>query len=442
MNPKDFPADFVFGVATSSFQIEGAAWEDGRGPSIWDTLCRRPGAIADGSNGDVACDHYHRLDEDLDLIQSLGVNTYRFSIAWPRVQPLGYGGFNPKGLDFYERLVDGLLARGIQPAATLYHWDLPQALQDRGGWAEREIAQRFVDYARHIGARLGDRLHSLATLNEPWCSATLGHETAEHAPGMRDRPRAYRVAHHLLLSHGLAVQALRADGCRSPLGIVLNMGPSTPASSDPADVDAADRGDAHARRLYSDPIFLGRYPQRVLDDIGADVLGIQPGDLECIRAPLDFLGINYYTRQLVRADGTPYDPAGQGRPVSDMNWEIYPEGLTEILCRMHADYPGLPPMWITENGGAFPDRVGADGRIDDQDRLDYVRRHLEAVLEARRRGVRVNGYMVWSLMDNFEWAHGYVRRFGIVHVDFETQKRTLKASAHWYRDFLAQWRRP
>lgn len=440
MNPKDFPNDFVFGVATSSYQIEGAAWEDGRGPSIWDTLCRRPGAIADGSNGDVACDHYHRLESDLDLIQSLGVNTYRFSIAWPRVQPLGYGAFNPKGLDFYERLIDGLLKRGIQPAATLYHWDLPQALQDLGGWVERDSAHRFVDYARHVAGRLGDRLHSIATFNEPWCTATLGHQTGEHAPGIRDRRRAYQVAHHLLLAHGWAVQALRADGVKTPLGIVLNMGPNTPASELPADVDAADSGDAHARRLYTDPIFRGRYPQRVLDELGADAPRVEAGDLAAIQTPIDFMGINYYTRQRVRAGSGGYDPRSEGRPVSDMGWEIYPEGLTEILCRMHEDYPDMPPMWVTENGGAFPDLAGPDGQVDDQDRLDYIQRHLAAVLEARKRGVRVDGYMVWSLMDNFEWAFGYAKRFGIVHVDYATQQRTLKASARWYRDFLAQWR--
>lgn len=432
-----FPADFVWGVATSAFQIEGAARDDGRGESIWDRFCGVPGAIADGSNGDVACDHYHRLEGDLDLIASLGVTAYRFSVSWPRVQPTGDGAWNPRGLDFYQRLVDGLLRRGIRPHLTLNHWDLPQALQDFGGWAARDTVDRFVDYARGIHRCLGDRLATLTTHNEPWVIAVLGHENGNFAPGLKSRRTAVQVAHHLLLSHGRTLQALRSDGCTTPLGIVLNLSPMEPATPSAEDRAAAHLADARGRRWYTDPLFKGHYPAEVLDELGADAPVVLPGDMACIASPLDFLGVNYYTRQVVSAAG-PVDNTRLGLPLTEMGWEIYPRGLTDLLALLHQDCP-LPPVYITENGGAFKDPV-TQGEIRDDDRTDYLRTHIAAVADAMDLGVPVAGYMVWSLMDNFEWSSGYAKRFGIVHVDYATQQRTLKSSAHWYRALLEQWR--
>lgn len=432
-----FPADFVWGVATSAYQIEGASTADGKGPSIWDTFCRQPGAIADGSHGDVACDHYHRLDADLDLIASLGVDAYRFSVSWPRVQPSGFGAWNTKGLDFYERLVDGLLARRLKPCLTLNHWDLPQALQDQGGWAARDTVHRFVDYAQGIQRRLGDRLASITTHNEPWVVATLGHETGVFAPGIRDRAVAMQVSHHLLLSHGLALQALRAAGAKAPLGIVLNLAPVQPATDSPEDQALAKLEDGRLLRWYMDPLLCATYPTDVLAHLGRDVPRIEHGDLQAIATPMDFMGINYYTRTVVSA-GAPFDVKTSGLPLTDMGWEVYPQGLTELLLRLNADYP-VPPLYITENGGAFPDPL-RDGLVRDADRTRYLADHIAAVGEALRRGVPMAGYMVWSLMDNFEWASGYAKRFGIVHVDYATQRRTLKDSAHWYRQFLQRQR--
>ncbi|MBV8034796.1 GH1 family beta-glucosidase [Roseateles sp.] len=435
-----FPPHFVWGVATSSFQIEGAAHADGKGESVWDRFCKQPGAIADASNGDIACDHYNRLEEDLDLIASLGVNCYRFSVAWPRVQPLGQGNWNPKGLDFYERLVDGLKARGIQAFATLNHWDLPQGLQERGGWNERNTVHRFVDYARHVQARLGDRLDGLTTHNEPWVVAVLGHEQGSFAPGIKSRGIAAQVSHHLLLSHGLALQALRADGARSPLGIVLNLSSCVPATAMPADIAAARMADARGRRWYADPLFKGCYPDEVLAELGADAPIVQPGDMAAIEQPMDYLGVNYYARTVVAASGADWDARQRGLPVTDMGWEIYPQGLADLLCLLHRDYPGLPPVYVTENGGAFKDQAVVNGRVQDDDRIAYLREHIAAVASALQQGVPMAGYMVWSLMDNFEWASGYQKRFGIVHVDYRTLARTPKASADWYRDFLKAWR--
>jgi beta-glucosidase len=428
-----FPDSFVWGVATSAFQIEGAATADGKGPSIWDRFCRQSGAIADGSNGDVACDHYHRLDADLDMIAGLGVNAYRFSVSWPRVQPDGSGAWNEAGLAFYERLVDGLRARGIAPYLTLNHWDLPDALQEAGGWANRKTVGCFVKYALGIQARLGSRVVSIATHNEPWVMAVLGHQTGVFAPGIKSRRTANQVAHHLLLSHGLALQALRAAGSTAQLGIVLNLSPFHPATDSAADAAKALIEDGQLIRWYLDPLFKGRYPQDVLDHFGDDAPEVHPGDMAAIQQPLDFLGINYYTRSVVSADG-PWDAAAEGRAVSDMGWEIYPAGLTELLMRLQRDYP-VPPMFVTENGGAFPDRL-EDGQVQDADRTAYLASHIAAVAEAMRQGANMAGYMVWSLMDNFEWASGYAKRFGIVHVDYATQQRTLKSSARWYRDFL------
>ncbi|MCY4753664.1 GH1 family beta-glucosidase [Pelomonas aquatica] len=437
---RQFPPDFVWGVATSSFQIEGAAHEDGKGESIWDAFCRQPGAIADASNGDVACDHFHRLESDLDLIASLGVNCYRFSIAWPRVQALGHGEFNARGLDFYERLVDGLKARGIRAFATLNHWDLPQGLQDRGGWNDRDTVHRFVDYARHVQARLGDRLDGITTHNEPWVVAVLGHEQGSFAPGIKSRRIAAQVCHHLLLSHGLALQALRADGARSRLGIVLNLSSCVPATAMPEDIAAAALADARGRRWYADPLFKGSYPEEVLAELGADAPVVQAGDMGLIAQPMDYFGVNYYTRTVVSAGGQEWDAKERGLPVTDMGWEVYAPGLTDLLLLLHRDYPGLPPVYVTENGGAFKDGKLAQGRVQDDDRIAYLRDHIAAVASAMRQGVPMAGYMVWSLLDNFEWASGYLKRFGIVHVDYATQARTPKASAEWYRDFLAAWR--
>jgi beta-glucosidase len=436
-----FPSDFVWGVATSAFQIEGAATLDGKGESIWDRFCRVPGAIADHSNGDIACDHYHRLDEDLNLIAALGVDAYRFSVSWPRVQPLGQGAWNEAGLAFYERLVDGLLARGIQPFLTLNHWDLPQALQAQGGWAARETVQHFVDYALGLHRRLGDRVAAITTHNEPWVIAKLGHEDGVFAPGLRDRAMAMQVSHHLLLSHGLALQALRAAGCRARLGIVLNLAPVQAATDAPADIALARLEDGLLLRWYLDALFLGAYPQDVLDHLGADAPRIEPGDLATITTSMDFLGINYYSRNVVSA-AEPFDVHRSGLPITDMGWEVYPEGLTDLLLRLHRDYR-VPPIYVAENGGAFKDvcvTVNGVARVHDPDRTEYIASHIAAVGAAMGQGVPMAGYMVWSLIDNFEWASGYAKRFGIVHVDYATQRRTLKDSARWYQGFLQRQR--
>jgi beta-glucosidase len=422
-------------VATSSFQIEGAATEGGKGESIWDEFCRRPGAIADGSNGLVACDHVHRLQGDLDLIQSLGVDAYRFSVSWPRVRPGGRGAWSEAGLDFYDRLVDGLLARGVAPYLTLNHWDLPLELQASGGWAHRDTVHRFVEYAQGMARRLGDRVRAITTHNEPWVMAVLGHETGIFAPGIQSRGVASQVSHHLLLSHGLALQALRADGCRSNLGIVLNLSPIYPATQNAADRAKARLDDGRLIRWYMDPLFKGAYPGDVLAFLGADAPRVEAGDMQAINTPMDFLGLNYYSRTVASA-GVPWDVHSSGRAVTEMGWEVYPEGLTELLLRLQRDY-AVPPLFVTENGGAFTDQL-VDGQVHDIDRRDYIARHIDAVADAMRQGVRMGGYMVWSLMDNFEWASGYAKRFGIVHVDYASQTRTLKDSARWYRDFVAR----
>ena len=428
-----FPDNFVWGVATSAFQIEGAATADGKGLSIWDRFCQQPGAIADNSNGDIACQHYERWSEDLDMIAGLGVDAYRFSVSWPRVRPSGQGAWNEKGLAFYDRLVDGMLARGLQPYLTLNHWDLPDALQALGGWTHRDTVHRFVEYAEGIKARMGDRLASIATHNEPWVMAVLGHETGIFAPGIKSRAAAAQVSHHLLLSHGLAVQALRAQGCKAKLGIVLNLSPMHPATNSAADHAKARLEDGKLVRWYMDPLFKGHYPEDVISHLGADAPIVHPGDLQHTSVPIDFLGVNYYSRSVVSA-GKPWDVHNSGLEVTDMDWEVYPEGLTELLVRLDKDY-AVPPMFVTENGGAFKDALAGD-RVHDAARTSYITRHIAAMAEAMRQGVRMEGYMVWSLMDNFEWASGYAKRFGIVHVDYDTQVRTLKDSALWYRDFL------
>lgn len=435
MTSLSFPPGFVWGAATSAYQIEGAVREDGRGPSIWDHFSHQAGTTFQGHTGDVACDHYHRYESDVDLMAALGLQAYRFSVSWPRVQPLGQGAWNEKGLAFYDRLVDRLLAKGIAPHVTLYHWDLPQALQERGGWVVRDTAQRFAEYAERMGRRLGDRVAAIATHNEPWCTAILGHEVGKFAPGWRDPQAAVQVAHHLLLSHGLALQAMRASGVRASLGIVLNQSPATPATDGQADRAEAQRQFAAFVRWYMDPLFLKRYPTidgRALHPV------VDENDFEIMAQPLDFLGINYYTR-IWASTAQPPVPAPKRQGETDMGWEIYPEGLTELLTWLHRNYR-LPPVYITENGMAHADRL-VDGAVADQPRIDYVHAHLQALARAIEAGVDVRGYFYWSLLDNYEWDSGYGKRFGLVHVDYDTQVRTPKASAYWYRDFIASQRR-
>ncbi|RGC69414.1 Beta-glucosidase B [Micromonospora sp. MW-13] len=447
------PPVFRWGVATSSYQIEGAVAEDGRTPSIWDTFCRVPGAVAGGDNGDVACDHYHRMPQDVALIADLGVDTYRFSVAWPRVQPGGRGPANPAGLAFYDRLVDELLGRGVDPWVTLYHWDLPQELEDAGGWPERDTAYRFADYAMLVFDALNDRVRTWTTLNEPWCSAMLGYAYGEHAPGRRDLGDAIAAAHHLLLGHGLATRRIRAAATGPvEVGITLNLGTADPATDSAADHDAARAADGLGARLYLDPLVHGRYPADVLADLAADgvTVPVRDDDLTVIAAPLDVLGVNYYFGQLfsgVDAAGRDRDAAGRpvrravprGRPRTAMDWEIVPECFTDLLLRISRDYPGLP-MVITENGAAFDDRPDARGFVADDDRVDYLAEHLRAVARARQAGADVRGYFAWSLLDNFEWAYGYDKRFGIVRVDYDTQERVPKRSALWFRDTVRRVR--
>ncbi len=429
----EFGSTFEWGVSTAAFQIEGANKSDGRGDSVWDTFCSVPGNIADASDGSQACDHYHRWQEDFELISQLGVTAYRFSIAWPRVQALGYGAWNEQGFAFYERLLDDLDRRGIHAHITLNHWDLPQGLQDIGGWANRETVDHFCSYAREVGRRFGHRVVSIATHNEPWVVAMLGHDSGIFAPGIKDRATAMQVSHHLLLSHGKALLALREDGVKAKLGIVLNLAPFAPATDSIGDRQKTKIEDGLLIRWYIDPIFKGHYPQDVLDYLGTAAPKVEAGDMQLIAQPLDYLGVNYYSRSVV-STGKPWSAKEQGLPVTDMGWEIYPQGLTELLTRLHQDYR-LPPVYITENGAAFPDQI-ENGEVNDVARVRYLQDHIAALSKAKQAGVDVRGYFVWSLLDNFEWASGYAKRFGIIHVDYKTQQRTLKSSAHWYAGFL------
>ncbi|MEX2541354.1 MAG: GH1 family beta-glucosidase [Trueperaceae bacterium] len=435
---KSLPTDFVWGVATSAYQIEGATGEDGRGVSIWDTFCRTPGKVAEAATGDVACDHYHRWREDLDLIAALGVGGYRFSVSWPRILPEGRGRVEQRGLDFYDRLVDGLLEREVLPFATLYHWDLPQRLEDAGGWTSRATVDAFVEYADAVTERLGDRVSAYATLNEPWCSAYLGYTSGEHAPGLRSRRKGLQASHHLLLAHGKALPVMRGNAPSARHGVVLNLNPAYPASDDERDRQAAVRYDGFFNRWFLDPIFLGRYPADAWQGYEEDVPLVRDGDLAAIAAPLDFLGVNYYSRTVLRDRDGEWPAAAavapQG-PVTDMGWEVFPRGLTDLLCRLDDDYP-VPDLYVTENGAAYAD-MAEDGRVHDANRIGYLAGHMAAIRAAVDRGVPVRGYFAWSLLDNFEWAHGYDKRFGLVHVDYETQIRTLKASADWYASSIA-----
>jgi beta-glucosidase len=444
-----FPDGFVWGAATASYQIEGAVHEDGRGPSIWDTFSREPGRVHAGHTGDVACDHYHRYVEDVALMADLGLASYRYSIAWPRIQPDGTGPVNQRGLDFYDRLTDELIGKGIDPVVTLYHWDLPQSLQDRGGWTARETAEAFAEYAQIVHARLGDRVRTWTTLNEPWCSAYLGYASGVHAPGIQDPASAFKAVHHLLLGHGLAARALRAAGAQN-VSITLNPSAVFPLDeNNPGDVDAARIVDGLSNRIFLDPLLRGRYPDDMREHMArfTDLDFIHDGDEAVINAPIDLLGINFYTPSYVSArPGQPASPDAPGTegiafrkpvgPITDIGWQIEPGALTRLLDRIHQDYPGTP-MMITENGAAYPDGPSADdGQIHDRNRIEYFDGHLRACLDAISHGVDLRGYFAWSLMDNFEWAEGYAMRFGIVHVDYTTQRRMPKDSARWYQEVI------
>jgi beta-glucosidase len=454
-----FPAGFVWGVATSSYQFEGAANEDGKGPSIWDTFTHLPGTTYHGDTGDVACDHYHRIDSDADLMAELGIPTCRFSLSWPRIQSEGQGPVNQAGLDHYRRLVDVLLARDIVPMVTLYHWDLPQALEARGGWLSRETVARFGEYARVVAAALGDRVMLWTTINEPWVAAFIGYADGSHAPGRREIGAGVTAAHHLLLAHGVAageIAQTAAAGAR--VGVILNLAPVSAATSSDDDVAAAQRVDAHLNRGFLDPVLLGRYPDELVEEYSrlAGPGVIREEDLAVIRAGADFLGVNYYTRRRVAADpgwvpdhspeaarrdyghwlgATEYHPPRH--PCTTKGWTIDPDGLTELLVRLRNDY-GEAPLYVTENGAAFADYVDPSGAVRDPERIDFLARHLSAVHAAIVQGVDVRGYLVWSLLDNFEWADGYSQRFGLVFVDFGTQRRIPKSSAYWFREVIAE----
>jgi len=455
-----FPPGFTWGSATAAYQIEGAVTADGRLPSIWDVFCRMPGRIMNGDTGEQACDHYHRLESDLDLMAELGLPSYRFSVSWPRVIPSGSGPVNQAGLDFYRRLVDGLLQRGIVPLLTLYHWDLPQALQNQGGWTSRGTVDRFVDFAVAVGQALGDRVPGIGTLNEPFCSAFLGYAAGVHAPGLTDRHAALAAAHHLNLAHGRAVSALRPI-TKAALSITLNLHQLYPASASPADLAATGHVDRIANRIFLDPILRGSYPSELLAETShlSDWGFLADGDLAEISVPIDSLGVNFYNPSTIaarppdqlagswqndpdRTDGPTEWPGTDlavavpmAGPRTDMGWPIRPDSLTDLLLRLHRDFPGLP-LYITENGAAFDDRPDADGQIRDGQRIDYLRAHLAAVHAAIAAGADVRGYYLWSLLDNFEWAYGYGKRFGIVYVDYPTQRRIPKASARWYADVM------
>ncbi len=428
----------MWGTATSSYQIEGAAEEDGRGPSIWDTFCATPGKVRNGDSGAVACDFYHRYPQDIELLRELGVDAFRFSIAWPRVVPSGRGAVNQAGLDFYERLVDALLAAGIRPFPTLYHWDLPQPLEDAGGWRARATAEAFAEYTQAVVSRLGDRVQDWTTHNEPFCTAWLGHVIGLHAPGLTDVGAGVAAAHHVLLSHGLAVEVVRRECPGARVGIVFDVWPVHPASDDPRDADAAREHDGVHNRLFLDPVLRGAYPEDVLGALGA-APPVEEGDLARMAVPLDFVGINNYSRTVARAGadgGPPVTDVPDGVPVTATGWEIYPDALYEVLVRLHREY-GVGSLYVTESGAAFDDRRGPDGRVDDPDRVSYLDGYVDAALRARAEGVPVDGYFVWSLLDNFEWSEGYSKRFGIVYVDFETLERVPKSSFFWYRNRIA-----
>ena len=428
-----FPSTFVWGTATAAYQVEGAATEDGRGESIWDRFSATPGNVANGDTGAVACDTYHRYAEDIRLMRTLGIGAFRLSVAWPRILPEGRGPVNRAGLDFYDRLVDDLLANGLDPYVTLYHWDLPQALEENGGWPVRDTVDAFTEYTEVVVARLGDRVRHWITQNEPWVISWLGYGLGVHAPGRTSDSDALAAGHHILLAHGRAAEVLRREAPDSEVGIAVDLVPMYPFSDTEADIEAAHREDGFRNRWFLDAVLGRGYPEDMLERYAEILPPIADGDLETIAAPLDFLGINYYTRNVVRAGVG--EVATEGAEHTDMGWEVYPDGLRDLLVRLHAEYE-LPDLYITENGAAFPDSRN-NGTVPDPRRIAYLGGHLDAVASAIADGVPVRGYFLWSLLDNFEWAFGYSRRFGIVYVDFETLERVPKDSFAWYRDFIA-----
>ncbi|MFQ3663797.1 MAG: GH1 family beta-glucosidase [Chloroflexaceae bacterium] len=450
MHDLIFPPGFVWGAATAAYQIEGAWNEDGRGESIWDRFAHTPGKIADGSTGDIACDHYHRWQEDVEHMAALGLKSYRLSIAWPRIFPTGAPPLNEKGLDFYRRLIAALNARGIMPNVTLYHWDLPQRLEDNGGWANRDTALRFAEYAALLFRRLGADVPLWVTHNEPFIQTFYGYGTGTYAPGRRNPWVMLNVAHHLLLSHGLAVQAFRAefppgpigDGPRPQIGIVLILWPHHPASQRPWDIRASRFADGATNRLFLEPLFHGRYPEDVLRHFAWRGIRptVQPGDLQVISSPIDFLGLNTYSRLVTQF--YPFDLIGGARqvqpsgPTTAMGWEIYPQCIIETLRQARA-YTALP-LYITENGAAFDDSVDPDGSVRDEARIAYLRQHIAMAYRAIEEGIDLRGYYVWTLLDNFEWSHGFSKRFGLLYTDYATGKRIWKRSAHWYREVIAR----
>jgi beta-glucosidase len=439
--PIRFPESFLWGAATSAYQVEGSPLADGAGASIWHRFSHTPGRTADGETGDVACDHYRRYAEDVAIMRDLSLNAYRFSVAWGRILPEGRGPVNPAGIAFYDRLIDLLLAGGIQPLVTLYHWDLPAALDDRGGWLNPEIASWFADYARTLFRALGDRVPMWATLNEPWVVTDAGYLHGVHAPGHANLFEAPLASHHLLCAHAEAVRAFRAEATGGRIGLVVNLEPKEAASQSPEDVDACDRADQYMNRQYLDPVFFGQYPERMREIFGEAWPDFPAKESEQIREPIDFLGINYYTRGVMRHDDGAQPVRASairvpGSAHTETGWEVHPESLTRALCWVTERY-GRMPLYITENGAAFADPPVAPGKtIEDAPRIDYHRRHLLAAHEAMRVGVDLRGYFAWSLLDNYEWASGFAKRFGIVAVDLETQRRTLKSSAHFYRDVI------
>jgi beta-glucosidase len=445
-----FPENFLWGTATAAYQVEGAVNEGGRGASIWDTFSHTPGKVVHGDTGDIACDQYHRREENLDLMSELGMQAYRFSVAWSRIQPQGSGPANQNGLDYYRRLVDGLRQRSIEPMLTLYHWDLPQALEDQGGWTNRDMSLRFAEYSSIVYEALSDNVGFWITLNEPWVSAWMGYGLGVHAPGHRDSARALAATHHLLLGHGLAMERMRSAGDGNRLGVTLNLHPASPSRDRDDDGEAARRVDGQANRLYLEPLFHSDYPEDVVSYYGkrgVDLSFVHDGDLDRISVPIDFLGINYYFRHHIRdapdeiLSRVPFSDL-QARPIvphetekTVMGWPVEPDGLAEILVRIKEDYADLP-IYVTENGRAVNDYIDSEGDVDDEERVSYLDAHFRAAREAIEQGVDLRGYMVWSFLDNFEWAEGYSKRFGIVFVEYGTQRRVPKSSARWYSDVI------
>ncbi len=433
MTTYKFPHNFLWGAATASYQVEGAWNEDGKGESIWDRFSHTSGRISDQTTGDVACDHYHRYEQDIALMRQLGLKAYRFSIAWTRILPVGRGRINPKGIDFYDRLIDSLCAANIEPFLTLYHWDLPQALQDKGGWENRDTCHAFADYSALMVKHFGDRVKYWTTFNEPSVVAFDGNLSGEHAPGNQDPRIAYQVAHNLMVAHGLGVQAIRSADSKVEAGIVLNLWMADPATDSPEDIAEAKAAWDRSEPLFLDPIFKGYYSPAVYDLVGENMPKVQDGDLALISQQLDYVGINFYSRNLVSA--TQEIDTVPGSEYTEMGWEVCAPAMRRMLVKINNEYR-LPPIYITENGSAFKDEVGADGKVHDPRRLDYLKQHFIQTRLAMQDGVDVRGYMVWSLMDNFEWGHGFTKRFGLIRVDYETQQRTFKDSGDWYAEVI------